>query len=79
MKKAVTTLALAGLMAGAATAEARPVAYTGKDSSGEKITFKKSGARIKKVRTAVTTVCLPSTTGYSSRTGVDLFQPPGTR
>lgn len=77
MKKAITTLALAGLMAGAATAEARTVAYSGKDSSGERITFKKSGNRIKRIRTAVTTVCLPSDTGYSSRTGVDLFQPPG--
>ncbi len=77
MNKAISALAVAGLLVGAASAEAKSVKYAGKTTSGHKITFKKSGNRIKNVKSGTPVVCLPGTTGYSSRAGADVFNPPG--
>jgi hypothetical protein len=77
MKKTIATLALAGLLAGAGAAEAKPVTYKGKVTGGYKITFKRSGGKISKINTGFATVCIPSSSFYGSRTGVDRFTPPG--
>jgi hypothetical protein len=77
MKKTITAIALAGLLAGAGTAEAKPVTYGGKVTGGHKITFKRSGGKISKINTGFATVCLPTSSFYGSNTGVDRFTPPG--
>lgn len=76
MKKTITTLALAGLLVGAGSAEAA-TKYKGKTTSGSTITFKRSGGRISKIKTGVSTICLPTTTSARSTAGSDRYTPPG--
>jgi hypothetical protein len=78
MKKAVIAVALLALLSVVSAAQAKSVAYSGKTAGGYRITFKKSGNKISRVRTGVPTVCLPTTSSfYPSNSGVDLFNPPG--
>ena len=78
MRKAIVALALFSMLSAVSVAQARTVAYSGKTTGGHRITFKKTGNNIKRVKTGVPTVCLPtSSTFYPSRSGVDLFNPPG--
>jgi hypothetical protein len=79
MKK--TTLILISLLSlaiTAAPAAGKTVAYKGKTKSGHSITFKREGGKIKNVQSMVPTVCLTTSGGSdSTRTGGDIYQPPG--
>lgn len=77
MKKAVTGLALACLLAGGSVAEAKTVSYKGKTSSGTSIKFKRKGNKVSKIRTALSTICIETTGSGLTRAGSELYQPPG--
>ena len=71
-------IALLALAVAAAPAGAKTVAYKGKTKSGHSITFKRDGAKIKNVQSMVPTVCLTTSGGTdSTRTGGDIYKPPG--
>jgi hypothetical protein len=77
LKKAATGLALACLLAGGSVAEAKTVSYKGKTSSGTKITFKRKGNKVSKVRTTLSTICIETTGSGLTRAGSELYRPPG--
>ena len=79
MRKAIFALVVFWMLSAVSVAQAKSVAYTGKTKGGHRITFKKAGNKVTRVRTGVPTVCLPTTSSsfYGSRSGVDLFNPPG--
>lgn len=71
---AVAVTASLGL---AGQAVAKPVAYSGKTSGGNPITFERSGNAVKGVSAYIPTTCVPAWPGYSPRSGDELFAPPG--
>jgi hypothetical protein len=77
MRKAASILVLAGLLAGAAPAAAKPISYVGKTSGGHEITFKLRGGKIYNPVAGVPTTCLPIQGGGTPQTGVDLMHPAG--
>jgi hypothetical protein len=66
---------LAGLLLVAAPASA--ASYKGKTKGGSSITFKLKGTKISKVSTVVPTVCVETTGGFGSRSGAEIYKPPG--
>jgi len=77
MRRIASILVLAGLLAGAAPAAAKPRAYAGKTSGGHKITFKLRGGKIVDPVAGVPTTCLPIQGGGAPTTGVDVMHPLG--
>jgi hypothetical protein len=79
MKKLATLIAATALLAvGASAAQARSVAYVGKATGGEKVTFKLSGNRVSHLVTGVPTVCLSSSPlEAGNESGMEPFLPPG--
>jgi len=57
---------------------ARSARYKGTTAGGGRISFKLAGQTVSNVNGGVPTVCLESMGSYESRSGVELFQPPGT-
>ena len=75
------TRSLAALAAALSIVAAAPAAdaatYEGKTEGGGRISFSLSGGKISRVNGAVPTVCLETMGSYQSRSGVELYQPPG--
>ena len=63
------------LAAGVPTASAATL--TGKTKGGTKITLKRSGTTVSKIRTTVPVMCVETTGSGFTRAGAELFQPPG--
>jgi hypothetical protein len=77
-----TLAAIAAAAVGAAVgfaepAAAKPVAYSGTTSGGYEITFERSGAALKGMRTTIPTTCVPAGTTATPRAGDEIFEPPG--
>jgi hypothetical protein len=51
--------------------------YKGKTEGGGRIAFDVSGKTVRRITGAVPTTCLETMGSYQSRSGVELFQPPG--
>jgi hypothetical protein len=81
MVPAMNSLPKAALAATAALALAAPAAGAatlhGKTKGGNKISLKRSGAKVSKIRTMVPTMCVETTGSGYTRAGGELFQPPG--
>jgi hypothetical protein len=77
VKKAITGMVLACALVGSSAAEAKTVSYKGKTSSGTSIKFKRKGSKVSKIRTAVATTCIETTGSGYTRSGSELYQPPG--
>lgn len=73
---AAAAVALLAVLALAAPAMAKPVAYKGKTAGGYEITFKRSGNALVGAHTMLPTSCVPSLGGAATRAGAELFQPP---
>ena len=75
------TRSLAALAAACSMIAAAPAAeaatYKGRTEGGGRISFSLSGGTIGRVTGAVPTVCLETMGSYQSRSGVELYQPPG--
>jgi hypothetical protein len=70
--------ALAAALSFAVAAPAADAAtYKGTTEGGGRISFRLAGGAISRINGAVPTVCLESMGSYQSRSGVELFQPPG--
>jgi hypothetical protein len=69
------TLAAAASLAIVPAAGAATLHGTTKD--GSKITLKRSGSTVSKIRTLVPTMCVETTGSGSTRAGGELFEPPG--
>jgi hypothetical protein len=69
--------AIVTLLLATASAASASRAYFGKTKSGTSVSFKLSGSRVSGLKTTVPAVCLESTGSYGSRSGVELFTPPG--
>src|SRR4051812_31750386 len=67
---ATAALAVAVPSAGAATLH-------GTTGGGSKVTLKRSGAKVSKIRTMVPTMCVETTGSGFTRAGGELFRPPG--
>jgi hypothetical protein len=76
MIKTAVALTLAALLAGSAAA-AGSSAYRGKTKSGSSISFAVAGSTISQVVSGVPTTCLETTGSYASRSGLELYEPPG--
>ncbi len=70
---AATVSAAALLAGGGAQAEARPVSYVGKTSSGHQVTFKVDGNRMHDLRAGIRTSCVAIQGGGAPNGGADLF------
>jgi len=71
---AVAVTASLGL---ASQAVAKPVAYSGKTSGGNPISFERSGNTVKRVSAYIPATCVSAWPGYPPRSGDELFAPPG--
>jgi hypothetical protein len=76
MIKTITSLALLGLLALAAPAAAKPVAYKGKTKSGHTVTFKRSGSTVSALKAGIPVACVSSRTS-DTKAGVETYLPPG--
>jgi hypothetical protein len=70
-------MVLVAVLTGGSTAQAKSVAYKGKTSSGTTIKFKRKGNKVSKINTAISTVCTETTGSGYTRTGSEIYQPPG--
>src|SRR5688500_19699857 len=61
----------------ASQAVAKPVAYSGKTSGGNPISFERSGNTVKRVSAYIPATCVSAWPGYPPRSGDELFAPPG--
>lgn len=69
---------LTGLLIVAAPAAAEAaMKYAGKTDEGQKITFVRDGKKLKKVRTLLFTTCFENGGSYRTKSGFELFHPPG--
>jgi hypothetical protein len=71
----MAAVAVAALAVGAPAAGAATLHGTTKD--GSKITLKRSGAKVSKIRTMVPAMCTETTGSGYTRAGGELFRPPG--
>jgi hypothetical protein len=75
----IAALAVAlSLLAAAPAVAAKTVNYKGKTTGGHTITFKRQGKKVWWISTMAPTVCLASNRpGAQSRTGAEIYTPPG--
>jgi hypothetical protein len=66
---------VASLAVGASSASAATL--RGTTEGGNKITLKRSGTKVSKIRTLVPTMCVETTGSGYTRAGGELFRPPG--
>jgi hypothetical protein len=67
---AIATLAIGVPVSGAATLK-------GTTKDGNRITLKRSGNKVSKIKTMVSTICTETTGSGYTRAGGELFEPPG--
>ena len=77
MKRIAIALAVFGLVAASTAAAAGQAEYRGKTKAGTSIKFHVAGKTLSGLSTAVPVVCLETTGTYTSKAGVEIFQPPG--
>lgn len=75
MKTSPVAIAIAATLALAPAAGAASLKGTTKD--GTKITLKRSGAKLSKLRTVVPAMCVETTGSGYTRAGSELYEPPG--
>ncbi len=73
MRRLLLLVALVAPLAAASPAVAKPVAYSGKTSSGHKITFTMNGGRIHDLTAGVRTSCLSIQGGGAPISGGEVF------
>jgi hypothetical protein len=75
----IAALAVAlSLLAAAPAVAAKTVNYKGKTTGGHTITFKRQGKKVWWISTMAPTVCLATNRpGAQSRTGAEIYTPPG--
>jgi len=73
----LTFLAVLAACLCAIPAHAAGATYKGKTEGGGRLSFRLAGNTVSRVSGAVPMVCLESMGSYESRSGAELFQPPG--